>query len=180
MSRRGPRCPEGRLSQHYIGSKMTFCPFSNFCRKSFPRLTKEISFAYWMNLKVLPHDFWNLQLLKLYKNVHQLFLSSQETFFSRNLKKEGIFLGRCNVETASLPDLKGLPCSKVQGFEGVFIPKKFQRLYFFFWVTQLVAMFLSYLPVKQIWRKSAVSEMNKPSYYLLMACSDLKRKKGGL
>ena len=25
------RCPDIRMSQHYIGSKMTFCHFSNFC-----------------------------------------------------------------------------------------------------------------------------------------------------
>ena len=42
LSRRGPRSPEARLSQHYIGPKMTFQHFSNFCRKKFPGLTKRL------------------------------------------------------------------------------------------------------------------------------------------
>ena len=36
LSRRGPRSPDARLSQHYIGPKMTFYHFFNFCRKFFP------------------------------------------------------------------------------------------------------------------------------------------------
>jgi hypothetical protein len=35
LSRRGPRSRDRRLSQHYIGPKMTFCHFLNFCRKKF-------------------------------------------------------------------------------------------------------------------------------------------------
>ena len=44
LSRRGPRSPDMRLSQHYI------C--LNFCRKKFPGLTKEIFCTYWRNIKV--------------------------------------------------------------------------------------------------------------------------------
>ena len=40
LSRRGTRDPGMRLSQHYIGPKIKFCNFSNFCRKQFPGLTK--------------------------------------------------------------------------------------------------------------------------------------------
>ena len=40
LSRRGPRSPDMRLSQHYIGPKLTFCHFLNFCRKKFLGLTK--------------------------------------------------------------------------------------------------------------------------------------------
>ena len=42
LSRRSPRSPDARLSQHYIGPKMTFRHFSNFCRKKFPGLTKRL------------------------------------------------------------------------------------------------------------------------------------------
>ena len=35
LSRRGPRSPDVRLSQHYIGPKMAICHFSNFCRQKF-------------------------------------------------------------------------------------------------------------------------------------------------
>ena len=41
MSRRGPRCPDVRLSQHYIGPKMKFIQFSKFCKKSFPTWQKK-------------------------------------------------------------------------------------------------------------------------------------------
>ena len=48
LSRRGPRSLDMRLSQHYIGPKMTFRHFPNFCRKKFPGLTKEFFCTYWM------------------------------------------------------------------------------------------------------------------------------------
>jgi hypothetical protein len=46
LSRRGPRCPDARLSQYYISPKMICCNFSNFRRKKFPGFTKEISCTY--------------------------------------------------------------------------------------------------------------------------------------
>ena len=80
LSRRGPRSPEARLSQHYIGPKMTFWHFSNFCRKKFPGLIKGISCPYWMNVEVLPHDFCKLQPLKLYKIVQEPFCQAWKLF----------------------------------------------------------------------------------------------------
>ena len=48
------------------------------------------------------------------------------------------------------------PAQKLQGLR-VVCSKKFSRATFFvFWVTELVNIYLSYLPVKQIWWKSAV------------------------
>ena len=48
------------------------------------------------------------------------------------------------------------PAQKSQGLREVY-SKNFSRATFFvFWGTHLVDTFLSYLPVKQIWRKSAV------------------------
>ena len=104
LSRRGPRSPNARLSQHYIGPKMTFWHFSNFYRKKFPGLTKEISCTYWMNVVVLPHDFFQITTPKAVKKCAGAFLSSQETFFWINLKNTRmLFLGRCNVQTTSFP-----------------------------------------------------------------------------
>ena len=40
LSRIGPRNLDMRLSQHYIGPKMTFRHFPNFCGKKFPGFTK--------------------------------------------------------------------------------------------------------------------------------------------
>ena len=42
LSRRGSRSLDMGLSQQYIGSKMIFCHFSNFCRKKFPSLSKRL------------------------------------------------------------------------------------------------------------------------------------------
>ena len=47
LSRRGPRSPDTRLSQHSISPKMTFCFLSNFCRKKFPHLTFLIFIQLW-------------------------------------------------------------------------------------------------------------------------------------
>ena len=88
LTRRGPRSPDMRLSQHYIGPKMTFCHFSTFCRKKFPGLSKNCTYLY--NLVVIlknrvakPQDSFN----KYKKNL----LSSWETFICRNLKNDRIF-----------------------------------------------------------------------------------------
>ena len=80
LSRRGPRSREARLSQHYIGPKMTFRHFSNFCRKKFPSLIKGIFCTYWMNIEVLPHVFSKLQPQKLYKNVQEPFCQAWKLF----------------------------------------------------------------------------------------------------
>ena len=53
LSRRGPKSQKVRLYQYYIGPKMTFRHFSNFCRKRFPGLKKEISCTYGLNVQFL-------------------------------------------------------------------------------------------------------------------------------
>ena len=80
LSRKGPRSPDARLFQHYIGPKMLLQHFPNFCRKKFPGLTKEISGTYWMNVEVLPHDFWKLQPQKLYRYVQEPFCQAWKLF----------------------------------------------------------------------------------------------------
>ena len=93
LSRRGPRSPEARLSQHYIGPKMTFWHFSNFCRKKFPGLIKGISCTYWMKVEVLPHDFCKLQPPKLYKNVQEPFCQAWKLFSAEIWKMSECYFG---------------------------------------------------------------------------------------
>ena len=53
------------------------------------------------------------------------------------------------------------PAQKSQGLRVVY-SKNFSRATFFvFWGTHLVHIYLSYLPVKQIWRKSAVWDRDR-------------------
>ena len=66
-----------RLSQHYIGQKMTFWHFSNFCRRKFFGMI-----TYCMNLDVLPHDFCKLQPPELYKKVKELFCQAEKLFYA--------------------------------------------------------------------------------------------------
>ena len=83
-----------------------------------------------MYQEVLPHNFLQITIHKLLQKCAETFLSSQETFFWRNLKNDKIlFLGQCNVEAAARPGKMGL--SKVAVFEGGLTPKTFQGLYFF-------------------------------------------------
>ena len=93
LSRRGPRSPEARLSQHYIGPKMTFQHFSNFCKKKFLGLIKGISCTYGMNLEVLPHDFCKLQPLKLKKLCRSLFVKPGNFFLQKFEKCWNVIFG---------------------------------------------------------------------------------------
>ena len=103
LSRRGPRSPDTRLSQHYIGPKMTFQHFSNFCRKK--------SFQAWQEGScTILYNFRGCNLQKSCGKTSTFIQSGQEirfikpgNFFCRNLKNVGMsFLGWCNVETVSL------------------------------------------------------------------------------
>ena len=44
LSRKGPRYRAARLSQHYIGPKVTFCHLSNFFRKKSSGLSNHENF----------------------------------------------------------------------------------------------------------------------------------------
>ena len=48
------------------------------------------------------------------------------------------------------------PAQKLQGLRVVYSKNVSRDTFFVFWGTHLVDRFLSYLPVKQIWRKNAV------------------------
>ena len=84
-------------------------------------------------------------------------LSSLEFFFCRNLKNFGIsFWANVMLRQSRLQASRASPAQKSRGLR-VVLSKKFSRTTFFvFWVTYLVDIYLSYLPMKQIWWKSAV------------------------
>ena len=50
LSRRGPRSPDARLSQHYISPEMTFCHFFKFRQKK----------VFWLDNKVPAHFYTTL------------------------------------------------------------------------------------------------------------------------
>ena len=130
---------------------MTFRHFSNFCRKRFPGLIKEISCTYWMNVEVLPHNFCKSQPPKLYKNVQELYCQAGKLFLQKFKKWQNVML-RQSRGWAS----RASPTQKSQGLR-VGYSKNFSGATFVvFWGTHLVDRYLSYLSVKQIWRKSAV------------------------
>ena len=54
---------------------MRFCHFSNFCRKKFPGLVKEISCTYWMNLEERKW-VWGWFIPKTFQGLHFLFSGS--------------------------------------------------------------------------------------------------------
>ena len=86
-------------------------------------------------------------------------LSSQETFFCRNLKNYKMsFLDQCNVETASRLGIQGLSCSKVVGFEDGIIQKLFKGYIFcFLWHSVGRQSFELFAPETNLEKKSSVS-----------------------
>ena len=106
LSRRGPRYPDARLSQHYISPKMKLCHFPNFCRKKILAWQNKFPCTFWMNLEVFPTWFLQIKTPKGIQKCAGFFLSGWETFYCRNLKNDRIsFFGQCNVETASHPGI---------------------------------------------------------------------------
>ena len=106
LSMRGPRSPEARPSQHYIGPKFAFCHLSNFCRKKVFGLDNKTPAHFYATLWLVICKNHVGKPLNAFKKCRKFLLSSLETFFCRNLKNVGIsFLGRCNVETVSHPSL---------------------------------------------------------------------------
>ena len=140
---------------------MTFRHFSNIGRKKFPGLIQGVSCTYWMNLEVLPHDFWKLQPSKLFKNVQEPFCQVWKLFSAEIWKmSECHFRANVMLRQSHLRASMASPAQKSMGLR-VILSKNFSRATFFiFWVTYLVNIYLSYLPMKQIWWKNAVWEMS--------------------
>jgi hypothetical protein len=141
-----------RLSQHYIGPKMTLC-HSTFCRKSFLASQKS-SFTF------LPH-FGGCNLKTSFSNPVDSFNKWKKFFcqdrklFSADIQNMTEFHFWANVMLRQ-PHVWASPAQKSQGLR-VGYSKNFSGATFVvFWGTHLVDRYLSYLSVKQIWRKSAV------------------------
>ena len=62
-----------------------------------------------------------------------------------------VMLSQCRVQAS-----RTSPAQKSRGLRLVYSKNFSRRIFFVFWRTHLVNMFMSSLPVKQIWRKSAV------------------------
>ena len=85
--------------------------------------------------------------------MQEFFLSSWETLFCRNLKGAKCHFWADVMSSEHLGPLQLQSCN----IWGWFNSKNFSRAIFYvFWGTCLVDVFLSYLSVKQIWRKSSV------------------------
>ena len=107
--------------------------FFEFLQKKVSRLNKQANTKFCIISRVVSCKNHVAKLLDSLNKCRRFILSSWESFFCRNLKKDCMsFLGLGNVETATLPGIQGLSCSKVQGFEGVFILKTFQGIHFLF------------------------------------------------
>ena len=94
--------------------------------------------------------------LDSFNKFKKILLSSQETFFCRNLENDRISLGRCNAETVSRPGIYGLSCSKVAGFEGGLFQNFSRATFFVFWGSHLVDRVLSYLQITNLEKKCSV------------------------
>ena len=94
-------------------------------------------------------------------SAENLSYQDRKCFFCRNLKN--VRISFCNVILRQ-PRVQASGSSLAQKWQGLRLvySKNFSRATFFvFWVTQLVDRYLSYLPLKQIWRKSAVWEVTR-------------------
>ena len=119
------------LSQHYIGPKMTFWHFSNFCRKKFPGLIKGISCTYWMNIEVFPHNFCKLQPPKLYENVQELYYQARKLFSAEMWKMaECQFWANVMLRWSDVWASRASPAQKSQVLMVVY-SKNFSRATFF-------------------------------------------------
>ena len=105
---------------------MICCNFSNFCRKKFPGLTKEIFCTYWMNLEVCHTIFANHNPQSCTKML-ETFLSSQETFFCRNLKNYSVsFWAHVMLRELRIWASRASPAQKSRGLRVVLFQKLFQ------------------------------------------------------
>ena len=88
--------------------------FSKFLQKNVFRHNKIIFLHLLNKSRGIATLFFQITTPKIIQKCAGAFLSSQESFFCRNLKNTKMtFLGRCNVETALWPGFQGLSCSKV-------------------------------------------------------------------
>ena len=136
LSRRGPRSPDARLSQHYIGPKMTICPFLNFGRKNVFRLDNKAPVHFYTIFGVVIFKNHVARPLHSFNKCREPLVSSLETFFCRNLKNVGMsFLANVMLRQSRVQASRASPAQKSQGLR-VVLSKNFSGATFFvFWAT---------------------------------------------
>ena len=131
--------------------------FFKLLQKKVSRLDKR-NFLHLLNeSRVLPHDFANYNP-KSYKKMWRNLFDYPRNFFLQKFEKwqNAIFGPMQCLDSLACGDLWPLMLKSL-GVLGWFIPSKNSRKTFLvFWRTHLVDIFLSYLPVKPIWRNIAV------------------------
>ena len=136
LSRRGPRSPDARLSQHYMGPKMTFCHFLNFCRKKFSGLTIKL-----LHIFIQLWGLWFAKIMWQDLYIHSI---SAGNFFCQAWKllsaeiwkmSECHFRADVMLRQSRVRASRASPAQKSQGLRVVY-SKNFSRATFFvFWAT---------------------------------------------
>ena len=150
-----------------LAQKWNSVLFRISAEKSFPAWQSIFS-TYWIKLEVLLHYFFKLQPPKLYKNVQELFCQARKLFSVESRRMtECHFWTNVMLRQPHVRASRASPAQKSQGLR-VDHSKNFSRAIFFvFWGTHLVNRCLSYFPVKQIFRISAV-------WWCFLSCSTFR------
>ena len=147
-----PQMPERKTVLTIHWPKNDVLVFLKFLQKKVCWLDKKTPALFCIVLGVVTFKSHVAKPIDSFNKCRKIIFLCRETFFCRILKNARMsFLGQCNVETASYPGLQGLSCSKVAGFEGVLIIKFSRATFLVFMSTQMMDIYLSYLPMKQIW-----------------------------
>jgi hypothetical protein len=106
--------------------------------------------------------FSNYNSPKLCKNVQELFCQvgvlCRELKMTKHYFWTNVMLRQTHIRTS-----RNSPAQKLQDLRVVYSKNFLSEDFFVFWGTRLVGRFLSYLPVKQIWKKSTVC--GRPPHY---------------
>ena len=106
---------------------------SNFCRKKFPGLKKQILCTNWMNPKVFPNDFADYNPQSCIKNVQEFFCQAGKSFFCRNLKKtEFHFWANVMLRQPQVWASRAFPAQKNRYLRVVLFQKLFKGYIFCF------------------------------------------------
>ena len=128
-----PQKPRGETISTLNRPKNNVPTFFKFLLKKVSRLDKKAPAHFYTILGVVICKKHVARPLYSFNKSRKSLLSSLEFFFGRNLKNVGMsFLVQCNVETAMLPGIQGLSCSKDEGFEGSLFQKLFKGYIFCF------------------------------------------------
>ena len=125
--------------------------FFKFLQKKVSRLDKKAPAHFYTILGLVICKNHVARPLLSFNKCRKYFLSSLEIIFCRNLKNFGMsFQANVMLRQSRLQASRASHAQKSRGLR-VVLSKNFSRATFFvFWVTYLVDIYLSYLPMKQI------------------------------